>query len=79
MTDAAQKMTEREAARVIGRNLRTIRGNATKTDLAAVAGISRMTVAAFEKGTAPTMPSTRVLFRIARALDVSMGEFFAGL
>lgn len=69
-------MTDKELYRQIGRNIKAIRikQGLTQLDLAASCSIEKSTVGRIEIGA--TNPTVKTLAKIARALDVSVLEFF---
>lgn len=73
----AYTIDDRTAARVIGRNIKRLRGKATRLDLATVSGISRMSLHNYETGS--RLPNIRLLLRLASALEVSVADLVAGL
>ena len=69
-------MTETEIFRKLGKRIRTIRQEKgiTQNELAKICGFEKASMSRIESGLAN--PTTRTLYKISKALDVALGDFF---
>lgn len=68
-------VTDKEALRIIGENVRRLRGNRTMVWLANEVGTYATNISRIEN--AEDMPGAGLLLRVAKALDVSVDELFS--